>query len=219
METYEKEADAIIKKSVLHKNDLIPDTYMYKLKNTLDCLPEKETTGQIAQDIKIIRNKGRMEIRAVASVAAAVMFICVSSALLLRKPDHIKTNSDPVTDVTTSISEPSVTTSVQVTSTCKITSVSTVAETTTEETVSEEQETECSEVLEVFIPYDAPPEPEKIDIQEPKKDVALPEKPKGKAEKSVKPEVRGAEEKNNTDVKQPKAVENPHPEVPKKPGK
>ncbi len=218
METYEKEADAIIKKSTLHKNDLIPDTYKYKLEKTLECLPEKETVGQIIEDIKIVRNKGRMEFSAIASVAAAVLLICAASVLLLKKPDPVQTNSDSGSDVTSTVSELPATTPVQVTSSVKTTTVCTSAETTAEETTDEE--TEYAEIMEVYVPEAVPPV-EKNVIEEPIKlddhPVEL-ETPAKKAEEENKPEIPKTPGAKENKIK-PESEKKPAPVAPEKPKK
>ncbi len=164
----EKDTDMLIRKSAEHKNDFIPDSYKKKLLLTLECLPDKATGGQITEeaDIKIINNRHKIEFRAIASAAAAVVLLFGGYSLLSKvitpgeKPEITDSSAIVATEATTSSS----TVKNEKKAVIAETTCTTIGEVTTEETLSE-----TNNDFEEIEKFQAIPAPDEKELNEDKK--------------------------------------------------
>lgn len=174
MDTFEKETDMLIKKSVSHKKDLIPDSYRTRLLNTLDSLPEK--TGSEPKnddsDVEIIEKRHKIEFKAVISAAAAVVFLFGGYSVFSKivkpgnKPEVTDASAVIKTEETTetSVTEPKISALYDDTET-------TGTEAATDETLTEtDSSAEKTENVQVIVTQLPDPDKHKDDVKVPDED-------------------------------------------------
>ncbi len=165
METFGKETDMLIRKSAAHKNDFVPGSYKTRLLNTLENLPEKPGTAEASEisDVEIVEKRHKIEFRAIASAAAAVVLLFGGYSFF---SGIVKTGNKPEVTEPSAIIETEETTEAAV-SESKIsavydeTCVTTVTEETTEETQTETDDPVKENINNVVIPAPKPDQKDK----------------------------------------------------------
>ena len=223
MDTFEKETDLLIKKSVMHKKDFVPDSYRKRLMDTLESLPDKAETKKVTEDadVEVIDRKRKIEFRAIVSAAAAVLLFFGGYSVLSgivkpgSKPDVTDASAVIKTEETTesSVSE------TKISALINNSSETTVTEVTTEETQSQTDNSE-EENINNQVAFTQSPDPgvhnpgaevldanQKTPHEEPDKPKAEPDKPKSdeKGPKVNDREPKAEHDGPKSDIKNPKA--------------